>query len=223
MKKKLILLILVSTILTFFIYNFTHTSDITIVSLGDGLSLGMTPYDIKGKSFNDYLKEDYEQKHKLKNYISDFASPNKTIKELIYEIKDNKTLTINNNKISIKQAIHDADILTIAIGLDELSKINITSEVRNKFTTDLKELLSIIKVLNNNQVFVLSIYPTYEHDLLTISKINAIIRDITLTNSFNFIDISNSINESYFLNKNSHYINYEGHKKIYEKIKQTLK
>ncbi len=223
MKKKLIILTLISTILTFIIYNFTRNDDITIVSLGDGLSLGMTPYDIKGKSFNDYLKEDYEKKHKLKKYIPDFSSPNKTIKELIYEIKENKSIIINNNKIEIKQAIHEADILTIAIGLDELSKINITPEVREEFTVNIQELLSIIKTLNNNKVFVLSIYPTKNHDLLTISKINAIIRDTTLTNSFTFIDLSNCFDEKNFLNQHSYYINYQGHQKIYEKIKQTLK
>ncbi len=223
MKKKLLIMTLVSSVLTFIIYNITRDNTITIVSIGDGLSLGMTPYDIKGKSFNDYLKEDYENKQILKKYIPDFASPNKTIKELIYEIKENKALTINDTKIEIKQAIHEADILTIAIGLDELTKINITSEIRKEFTTNFEELLSIIKELNNNKVYVLSIYPTKEHDLLEIAKINAIIRDISISKSFTFIDISNSLKESYFLSKNSHYINYEGHKKIYEEIKKTMK
>ncbi len=222
MKKKLIILTIISIISTFFIYNLTHNDDITIVSLGDGLSLGMTSYNIKGKSFNDYLKEEYANKHKLKKYIPDFAHQNQTIKELIYEIKENKALIINNKKIEIKQAIHEANILTIAIGLDELSKISITPQIRREFTEDLKELLSQIKALNNNKVFVISIYSTKDHDLLTTSKINAIIRDITLSNSFNFIDLSDIINESYFFNSNSYYINYEGHKKIYEKIKQVL-
>ena len=46
----------------------------------------MTPYNIEGYSFNDYLSADYKANHQLRNYLSEFASLNKTIKELTYEI-----------------------------------------------------------------------------------------------------------------------------------------
>lgn len=58
----------------------------------------MTPYNIEGYSYNDYLKEDYLNKHELKSYIHEFADKGKTIKELIYEIKENKAITIKNKK-----------------------------------------------------------------------------------------------------------------------------
>ena len=48
MKKKIILIALLGGILSIIIYFFTQNSEITIVSLGDGISLGMTPYDIEG-------------------------------------------------------------------------------------------------------------------------------------------------------------------------------
>ena len=68
MKKKILLIAMLGTILSFVIYFYTKSDKITLVTLGDGLSMGMTPYNIEGYSFNDYLKEDYKLKHKLKKY-----------------------------------------------------------------------------------------------------------------------------------------------------------
>ena len=222
MKKKLILITIIGGILSVVIYFFTQNNEITIMSIGDGISSGETPYGIEGYSFNDYLKEDYITKHKLNNYI-EYASSNKTIKELIYELKENKEVVLKSEKIEIKQAINKADILTIAIGMDELANNKITNQIKNEYLHDLKELLSMIKVLNQNKVILISLYTWGKNDLLTIEKINASIRDIALTNGFLFIDINKILmNEEYFLQKNSYYINYLGHKRIYEEIKKVL-
>ena len=96
MKKKIILITLIGTIISFIIYFYTQNNDITIVSLGDGVSTGMTPYLIEGYSYNDYLKDDYKTKHELKAYY-EYGSPNMTIKELIYDIK------INAKNLKIKK------------------------------------------------------------------------------------------------------------------------
>ena len=222
MKKKLILITLIGGILSIIIYVFTQNNEITIMSIGDGLTSGETPYGIEGYSFNDYLKEDYLTIHKLKSYI-EYASRDKTIKELIYEIKENKEITLKNEKIEIKQAINKADILTIAIGMDELANNKITSKIKNEYLHDLEELFSMINLLNKNKVVIISLYTWGKNDLLTIEKLNASVRDIALTNNFEFVDINKILmNEEYFFQKNSYYINYLGHKRIYEEIKKVL-
>ena len=222
MKKKLILITLIGGILSIIIYVFTQNNEITIMSIGDGLSSGETPYGIEGYSFNDYLKEDYLTIHKLKSYI-EYASRDKTIKELIYEIKENKEITLKNEKIEIKQAINKADILTIAIGMDELANNKITSKIKNEYLHDLEELFSMINLLNKNKVVIISLYTWGKNDLLTIEKLNASVRDIALTNNFEFVDINKILmNEECFFQKNSYYINYLGHKRIYEEIKKVL-
>lgn len=223
MKKKIIAIALLGGILSVIIYFFTQSNELTLTSLGDGLSIGMTPYGIEGKSFNDYLTDDLEATHKLKEYTHEFSNAGKTVKELIYEIKENKSLTIKEKNIEIKQAINNADILTIAIGMDELANSKITREIKEEYLHDMKELLSMIKMLNNNKVIVISLYTWGKNDLLTIEKINASLRDITLTNNFLFIDINKILmNKNYYLNKESYYINYLGHKSIYEEIKKML-
>lgn len=223
MKKKIIAIALLGGILSVIIYFFTQSNELTLTSLGDGLSIGMTPYGIEGKSFNDYLTDDLEATHKLKEYTHEFSNAGKTVKELIYEIKENKSLTIKEKNIEIKQAINNADILTVAIGMDELANSKITREIKEEYLHDMKELLSMIKMLNNNKVIVISLYTWGKNDLLTIEKINASLRDIALTNNFLFIDINKIlINQNYYLSKESYYINYLGHKSIYEEIKKML-
>ena len=222
MKKKIITIALLGAILSVIIYFFTQNNEITIVSIGDGISSGMTSYGIEGYSFNDYLKEDYSTKHELKEYI-EYAITNKTVKELIYEIKENISIVKKEEQIEIKQAINKADILTIAIGMDELANSKITNKIKNEYLHDLEELLSMIKMLNGKKVIVISLYTWGKNDLLTIEKLNAGIRDIALSNGFLFVDINKILmNKDYYLSTDSYYINYLGHKSIYEELKKVL-
>lgn len=222
MKKKLIIIVILGTILSVIIYLYTRNDEITITAIGDGLSNGMTPYNIEGYSFNDYLKEDYLVTHKLKNYIYEFASGGLTVKDLIYNIKENKKLMIKNEFVEIQRAINEADILTIAIGMDELTNLKITSKIREEFKENIEELFSMIKMLNQNKVFVIGLYNTPFQDALTINRLNAIIRDVSISNDFIFVDISNIAQNEYYLDKTSYYLNYEGHKAIYQEIKKVI-
>jgi len=222
LKNKLILITILGTIFSAIIYFHTKSDEINIVALGDGLALGMTPYNIKGYSYNDYLKEEYKKNHKLNKYY-EFASTGKTVKELIYEIKDNKTINISNEKIEIQRAINEASILTINIGMDELSEDKITSSIIKEYKEDIEELLSMIKMLNNKKVIVLGLYTIKKQELLNINKINAIIRETCISNNFTFIDISSILNKNeYYFTNESYYINYLGHKEIYNKISKAI-
>jgi len=104
-----------------------------------------------------------------------------------------------------------------------LLKIKITSRVREEFQENLKELFSMIKMLNQNKVIVIGLYNNKFQDALTTSRINAIIRDISLSNDFTFVDITDITNQKdYYLDKSSYYLNYEGHKAIYKEIKKII-
>lgn len=223
MRKKIIIMTIISVILTAIIYFYTRSDELTLVAIGDSLSLGMTPYNIEGYSFNDYLREDLKSNHKLKKYIYEFASSNKTVKELIYEIKDNKSIVTNNKQIDIQQAINEADILTVAIGLDEIQSKKLTTSNKKEFARDIEELFSILKMLNQNKTIIIGIYDPNLNNAITISKINALIQDCAFKNNFIFIDISDiGLNKSYYLDPKSYYLNYLGHKEIYTKIKKVL-
>ena len=70
---------------------------------------------------------------------------------------------------------------------------------------------------------MISLYTWGKNDLLTIEKLNAGIRDIALSNGFLFVDINKILmNKDYYLSTDSYYINYLGHKSIYEELKKVL-
>lgn len=220
MKKKILLIALLGSIISIIIYFYTRKDEINIVALGDGVSIGMTPYNIEGYSYNDYLKRYYEDIHKLNKYY-EFGSFGKTVKELIYEIKENKSKSFKDSKVEIQRAINEADILTISIGMDELSEDKITKQIILDYEDDIKELLSMIKMLNNKKVYVLGLYTIKTEELDSIEKLNAIIRTESENNNFTFIDISTIINKKeYYLDNKSYYINYQGHMAIYNEIKK---
>lgn len=220
MRKEVYPIAIIGAILSIIIYFLTVNNDINLVAIGDSLANGSTAYNIKGYSFNDYLKNDYKDKHILKNYY-EYTHDNKTVKELIYEIKENKKL--DNSNIELKQAINEADILTVAIGLDEMTKIKLTKANLNEFQHDFLELSSMIKMLNNKKVIIVGVYKTSNNDILNIARINAIIRDIALDNDFIFVDIDSYLNDKkYFFDEKSRELNYLGHEVIYNEIKKCL-
>lgn len=221
LKKKIILIALIGAILSIIIYFYTRSNEINIVSLGDAVSLGLTPYNIKGYSFNDFLKEEYQEKHILNKYY-EFSSSGKTVKELIYEIKENKVMNYNNEDIEIQRAINEANILTICIGMDELSEDKITKEIIEEYKHDMEELLSIISLLNKHKVIVIGLYTIHKEEYLNIHKINSIIRDIAIQNHFTYVDISNILSNNYYFNQKNYYLNYLGNEAIYNEIKKSL-
>ena len=89
-RYQLLLIIVIGGIFTIIINSTSITSKISLVALGDGLSLGMTPYNVAGNSFNDYLKEELENKNKLDNYNNEFSKEDLTIHELNEFLEDNK-------------------------------------------------------------------------------------------------------------------------------------
>ena len=216
MKKKIILIVILGTILSLLIYLSTRENNITITALGDGLSLGMTPFDIEGISYNDYLKDYLKEKKILKKYYnhSEFGL---TVKELIYEIKENEI--IKNQNIELKRAINDADILIISIGMDELSEDNLTKNRMNNYIEDINYLIKLIKTLNNKEIILLGLYTIKDKEELNIMKLNAKLRDLCSNNNIKNIELNNILkNKDYYLDNNSYYINYKGHKLINEEI-----
>ena len=89
-KYKLILIIIISIFITYIIYSLYEDSKITIAALGDGVSYGLTAYDVKGKGYNDYLKDYFNEINKLKEYNFNFVKENYKISELINDIEKNK-------------------------------------------------------------------------------------------------------------------------------------
>ena len=222
MKKIIILTVLIGSILAFLIFKVTYHEEINILALGDGLALGETAFNVRGYSFNDYLKDYYEENTNLKEYITEFASKRETTSSLLLKITTNYTLESPN--ISITQAIAKAQVLTLAIGMDELNlEEEITSPIIAKYLTNIEKIIQLIKIYNKKSIIVIGIYETQKISPEKASEINNKLQALCSSQNVTYIDISSvSKQESFFFTPKSYYLNYQGHRYIYEQILAKL-
>ncbi len=222
MKKIIILTILIGTALTFLIYKNFYHEDMNIVALGDGIALGETAYDVQGYSYNDYLRDYYEENSIVKEYIIEFADIEETTKTLLLKLQNNYTLESTNT--SITQAISKAKILTISLGMYELnSKSELSTKVIEEYLTNMEKIAKMIYIYNKKSLFLIGIYPTEKISKEQASYINERLKTISKTYHFTFIDIEEiSNNQNYFFRTKNYYINYKAHRLISEKIIDSI-
>jgi len=225
MKYKILIILIIGIILTSLIYFKSESKKINLLALGDGISTGMTAYHVEGYDFNDYLVEYLNESEKLDEYYKSFNETDETITSLLTKINNN--VNSIDKKIKIKQAIKNANIITLAIGMDELnnyaSKNNLGSTKIKGFLKKYNELLQEIRRLNDKKIFVIGLFNTSKINIPKIEKINIEIENIAKKYNCEFIDIENIREYNYFftITKN-YYLNYKGQKYIYEIIKDKL-
>ena len=213
MKKKIILTILLGAVITYFIYQKFYHEETNIVTLGDSISLGMTPYNVEGYSFNDYLKDIYDNNN-LEEYITEFSSINETTETLLLKIQNNYTLESTN--LQIQQAIAKANILTLSLGIDELSsKSIIKTKDMEGYIKNMEKIIKLLRIYNDKSIFLIGLYPTNKLKKDKIRDINNKLKEISHENNIIFIDIESiSDNQEYFFEKDYYHLNYKGHRYI---------
>ena len=221
MKKKILLTVIVAAFLTFFIYKHVYHERMNIVTLGDGISTGETAYDVTGYNFNDYLRDYYEETGTVEEYIKEFSIKGETTETLKTKISNNYTLESTNTKI--QQAIAEAKILTIAIGMDELNQKNLKSKQIDQYIENMDKILTVIRIYNNKDIFLISLYPTAVLNKEKVQEINRKLKELSTKHRVTYIDIENiTENKEYFFDSNSYYLNYKGHRYISEQIQSFL-
>ena len=221
MKKKIIMIILIGIIATFLIYKFNIQEKIYFLSLGDGLATGMTAYNIEGYNYNDYIRDELEKKEKLEEFIHEFSKTGQTVENLITTIENNYEL--KELDLTIQQALAKSSLMTIAIGIDELAsnslKANIPTKEKEKYLSDMKRLMKLIRNFNNKEIYLIGIYKVYNLNQEDINYINENLQQIAKENQMTYIDITNLIEKKeYFLTNDSYYLNYKGHQDIANRI-----
>ena len=222
-RYKLLIIIFIGCFFTIIIHNKRENNKVTLVAMGDSLSIGMTPYGIIGTSFTDYLKEYLVSIGKLNMYNYDYSQDHLLIDNLIDNIKDNNIKEF----LPIQQIIAKSDILTIAIGIDEMVDISYRKDIDNEditvFIQKYDELLYNIRKYTNSKIIVIGLYPANNISKNTIIDINKRLKVICGKYNVNFIDILPfTINKDYYFNNSSYYLNYRIHKVISKIIVKSI-
>ena len=220
-RYKLLLIIVIGAALTILINFITVKSLVNLVSIGDGFSLGMTPYNVAGPSFNDYLKDKLENKNKLDSYNNEFSKAHLTIHELNEYMEDNTLGKFTRNPI--KQTIASADIITLSIGLDEFADLslqnNLTTEKMENYISEVEKFLQTIREFYDKKIIIIGLYPAYKFDQSDAYEINNNLKKLAGKYNCQFLDITAYyLNDEYYLDKTSYYLNYKAHQLIAENL-----
>ncbi len=224
MKYKIGLIIIIGVILTSFIYFHTTEDKLNVLALGDGISTGMTIYHVEGYDYNEYLTEALNEENNLGNFYRYFNEVDETAHNLVTKINNN--ITSIDKKIQLKQAIKEADIITISLGMDELNnyakKNTLGSTKINGFLNKYEEVINILRRLNDKKIYSIGLYQSQLINQAKITKINEELKKIAEKYKIEFINIEEiTEHKDFFLQKNNYYVNYKGQEFIYNKIKET--
>lgn len=216
-RYKLLLIIIIGSVITILINFWTFKNKINLVALGDGLSEGMTSYNVAGPSFNDYLKEELESKKLLGTYNNEFSKTHLTINELNEYLEDNVLGKFTREPI--KQTIAKADIITLSIGLDEFADYSLQNNLNHvlfeEYLNEITIFLQAIREFYDKKIIIIGLYPAYKFEQKEAYEVNDSLRKIAGIYNCQFLDIlPYYLNNSYYLDKTSYYLNYKAHKQV---------
>lgn len=216
-RYKLLIIIVIGIIFTIFINSMQITSKTIFTSIGDGLSIGMTSYNVAGTSFNDYLKEKLETNNDLGYYNNEFSYVHQTIHELNEHLYNNDYG--KETRTPIKQIIAKSDLLTLAIGLDEFASKSLVEEITtdtiDNYINEMNVFLSNIREFYEKEIIVIGVYPANNFDKKDVIEVNSKLKVVCGKHNTQFLDIlATSLHEEYYLEKSSYYMNYLAHKDI---------
>lgn len=158
MKIKTIIFISIILILTFVIYLTTLDREVYYLDIS---------IDNVNYSYGNQVYKYLEQEKKLEKYINGFTTKDDRVTDIIYMINDNRYITINNKKQTIKNALIKADLVTIFIGLNDInykvgySSINELYEYTDSFLEDLDEMLKLIREYCKEDIIFIGYYNIY--------------------------------------------------------------
>ena len=187
----------------FIVYNKTYINKYMYLSIGDGLSLGLNPDGIKSFSYNDYLKEFFNNKKIELDYYN-YSEKDISIPELTNDI-----IYLDNS--NLKHYLTNSNLIILSIGEKELKSNKSTINIKK----DLKNLIQEIKKYNNN-ICILSKYHIGIEKTNKLKEINNIYKEVSKEYNLIYINIEDT---SYYLTNNK---NIYPTSKGYEEISKLL-
>ncbi len=169
-RYKLLIGFIITGIILTIIFFVTRDKKIYYLSLGDSLAAGQTPNNTISESYGDYVAEYLKDKEVLEFYTKKFAKSGYRSIDLLEDLNNNKEITVNGKKITIKHALIKADLVTLSIGSNDLFyKLNIGNEFDlNEFDdiytyvdesiNDVDKLLNELRKACKEQIMIFGFY-----------------------------------------------------------------
>lgn len=239
--KKVIVAVIFIFLLVFIIYKANDNDLIDYMSLGDSINEGINSYGNHSYGYNDYIKSYLENNELLHKYNAYYSKNKYTILELLDDINDDKEIMYDDKTYNIKKELREADLVTIAIGMDEL--VEVLNNYKNKdfeevkveldkMASNMDKLLKTITSLSKTKIVLVGYYNPYNNNDKEMQEIFAYLKDKyqSLADKYEitYVDIYNTINKdkSYLPNEKDYHLTSRGYLKIalevIKKIEKTI-
>ena len=217
--KKIVIIFFVGIIISILIYRIYHYKKTDILIIGDSIATGDTVYGNSGVSFNLYLK-DYLKNKNLGNYDTTYTKNNMTVKEFNYQFEENNEV----NDKHLQNRINEAEIIIIALGQDELiskSKIDyLKSNERKEFYKNYEILLTNLKSVSKGKIYIIGFY---SNKINQIDEIEQKLSKMAQKYISKYLKINSVLSKYDYFDNNNYHLNYKGHKKIFEVLKEQIR
>lgn len=229
--KKLLILIIVVILLVFLIYKIFYHRKINYVILGDSISMGINPYNIKGYGYSDYIIDYLKEKNEYKSHVS-YIQEEMTMDDLLEEI---------NRNIDLKKDLRESNLVTLTIGLYDFMKdigeirVNEIKNYKTEINTliiKMDNMLKEIRKYAKNKIIIVGYYNpipflfnTSENEINELfDYINNKEKELCNKYNINYIETYYLFKENKFLdNPNNIHPNIDGYKEIFSKILPIIK
>lgn len=203
MKFKIALFFCIVILSVFLIYLTTLNKDITYVSLGDFLSVGVSSNG-EDYGYSDYVNSYLKENHKVSLYTKDFSSGNARTTDLLRDIKENKSIIINKKARSLKNILIKADLLTVSVGMNDILSVMETENIDNIYDyldtilVDMEEFFSVLRQYCKEDIIFIGFYNPYYGNKFydsCISYMNTKASYLAEKYNINYVDIYSFFNE----------------------------
>ncbi len=128
-RYKLLIGLAVCGLILLVIFFITKDRKIYYLSLGDSLAAGQTPYNTISDSYGDYVAQYLMDKEVLEFYTKGYSKSGYRSVDMLNDLKANKEIEVDGKKITIKNALIKADLVTVSVGANDLFyKLNVGRE-----------------------------------------------------------------------------------------------
>lgn len=239
-RYKLLIGFVITGIILVIIFFATRDKRVYYLSLGDSLAIGQTPNNTISNSYGDYVKDYLEDHEVLEFYTKKFSKAGYRSIDLLNDLKENKEITVEKKKISIKHALIKADLVTVSVGISDLFyKLNVGTEFDinqvddiyvyvDEVIKDIDKLLLELRKSCKEQIMVLGFYnpftnfsPALANEVEpVIEYANGKMHDIVRKYDMTFVDLHNTFlaNDNYLSSKFEIHPTKEGYRAISKSI-----
>lgn len=218
-RYKLLIGFVITAIFLLIIFFITRDRKVYYLSLGDSLAAGQTPNNTIDESYGDFIAEYLKDKEVLEFYTKGFTKSGYRSIDLLSDLKLNKEITVDGKKITIKNALIKADLVTVSIGANDLFyKLNIGTEFDlNEFEDiytyvdeamlDIDKLLYELRKSCKEQIMVFGFYNPFTNFSSSLANVvepvinyaNAKMENLVRKYDMTYVDIHDSFlaNDNY--------------------------